>query len=134
VHTLAPGDLSGWSAPVRIKATSSTQFFPWLSSAPNGRVDLAYYDRACDSNDVLVCVTLSSTSDDGATWSSVAITSTGFDGDKFQACVAFIQPPNCGVFFIGDYIAVASNNKSAHVMWTGDGPQAMDVFTAAVSF
>jgi hypothetical protein len=134
VRTLAPGDLSGWSAPVRIKATTSTQFFPWLSSAPNGRVDLVYYDRACDSNDVLLCVTLSSTNDDGATWSSLAVTSTGFDGDKFQACVAFIEAPNCGVFFIGDYIAVASTNKKAQVMWTGDGPQAMDVFTAAVSF
>jgi hypothetical protein len=29
---------------------------------------------------------------------------------------------------------VASTNKKAQVMWTGDGPQAMDVFTAAVSF
>ena len=134
VRTLAPGDLSGWSAPVRIKATTSTQFFPWLSSAANGRVDLAYYDRACDSNDVLLCVTLSSTNDDGATWSSVAITSTGFDGDKFQACVQFVDPPNCGVFFIGDYIAVASTKTKAQVMWTGNGPQAMDVFTAAVSF
>jgi len=134
VRTLAPGDLSGWSAPVRIKATTSTQFFPWLSSAPNGRVDLVYYDRACDSNDVLLCVTLSSTNDDGATWSSVAITSTGFDGDKFQACVQFVDPPNCGVFFIGDYIAVASTKTKAQVMWTGNGPQAMDVFTAAVSF
>jgi len=134
VRTLAPGDLSGWSAPVRIKATTSTQFFPWLSSAPNGRVDLVYYDRACDSNDVLLCVTLSSTNDDGATWSSVAITSTGFDGDKFQACVQFVDPPNCGVFFIGDYIAVASTKTKAQVMWTGNGPQAMDVFTTAVSF
>ena len=129
VRTLAPGDLSGWSAPVRIKATTSTQFFPWLSSAPNGRVDLAYYDRACDSNDVLLCVTLSSTNDDG-----VAVTSTGFDGDKFQACVQFVDPPNCGVFFIGDYIAVASTKTKAQVMWTGNGPQAMDVFTTAVSF
>ena len=134
VRTLAPGDLSGWSAPVRIKATTSTQFFPWLSSAPNGRVDLVYYDRACDSNDVLLCVTLSSTNDDGATWSSVAITSTGFDGDKFQACVQFVDPPNCGVFFIGDYTAVASTKTKAQVMWTGNGPQAMDVFTAAVPF
>ena len=134
VHTTSPGNLSAWSTPTPIKATTSTQFFPWLSSAPNGRVDLVYYDRACDANDVLVCVTLSSSSDDGATWSSVAITSSGFDGDKFQACVQFVDPPNCGVFFIGDYIAVASTDKSAQAMWTGDGPQAMDVFTARVSF
>lgn len=134
VHTLAPGDLSAWSSPVRIKATTSTQFFPWLTSAPNGRVDLAYYDRACDPGDVLLCVTLSSSNDDGATWTNTAITSIGFDGDKFQACVQFVQPPNCGVFFIGDYIAVASTSENAQVMWTGDGPRAMDVFTARVAF
>jgi len=134
VHTLASGDLSKWSAPLRIKPTTSTQFFPWLTSAPNGRVDLAFYDRACDPNNVLVCVTLSSTNDDGATWSSLAVTSTGFDGDKFQACVQFVQPPNCGTFFIGDYIAVGSTNEKAQVMWTGNGPQAMDVFTAHVNF
>ncbi|HET7466599.1 MAG TPA: sialidase family protein [Candidatus Dormibacteraeota bacterium] len=134
VHTLAPGNVSAWSAPVRIKPTGSTQFFPWLSSAPNGRVDLVYYDRACDPNDVLICVTLSSTSDDGATWSNVAITTSGFDGNKFQACVQFVEPPNCGTVFIGDYIAVASTNRKAQAMWTGNGPQALDVFTTKVSF
>jgi hypothetical protein len=134
VHTLAPGDLSKWSAPLHIKPTSSTQFFPWLSSAPDGRVDLAFYDRACDTNNVLVCVTLASTNNSGNTWSTVAVTSGGFDGDKFQACVQFVQPPNCGTFFIGDYIAVGSTNDKAQVMWTGDGPQAMDVFTAHVNF
>ena len=134
VHTLRPGDLSAWSAPLHFKPTTSTQFFPWLTSAPNGRIDLAFYDRSCDPNNVLVCVTLSSTNDDGASWSSIAVTSTGFDGDKFQACVAFIQPANCGTFFLGDYIAVASANRKAQVMWTGDGPSAMDVFTSAVTF
>src|SRR5438270_5342007 len=134
VHTLAPGNLGAWSAPHRIKATTSTQFFPWLSSAPNGRVDLAYYDRACDPHDVLVCVTLSSTADDGASWSSVAVTSSGFDGDTFGACLAFVDPPDCTNFFLGDYIAVASANKKAQVMWTGNGPHALDVFTSRVSF
>ncbi len=79
VHTLTPGVLSSFSAPVRIKASGSTEFFPWLTAAPNGRIDLAYYDRTCDANDVLVCVTLSSSTDDGSTWSSTAITTTGFD-------------------------------------------------------
>ncbi len=134
VHTTAAGDISSWSSPVRIKATSSTQFFPWLTSAANGRVDLAYYDRSCDPNDVLVCVTLSSSTNDGATWSSVAVTSTGFDGDTFGACLAFVDPPNCTNFFLGDYIAVASTSKKAQVMWTGNGPHALDVFTSRVSF
>jgi len=134
VHTTSAGNISSWSAPVRIKASTSTQFFPWLTSAPNGRVDLAYYDRSCDPNDVLVCVTLSSSTNDGATWSSVAVTSTGFDGDTFGACLAFVDPPNCTNFFLGDYIAVASTNSKAQVIWTGNGPQTLDVFTSRVSF
>ena len=134
VHTLAPGNLTAWSTPVRVKATSSTQFFPWLSSAPNGRVDLVYYDRACDADDVLVCVTLSSSTDDGITWSSVPLLSDGFDGDTFGACLAFVDPPNCTKYFLGDYIAVASTNRKAQAMWTGNGPHTLDVFTARVSF
>lgn len=134
VHTLRPGDLGSWSATVRVKPTSSTQFFPWLSSAPNGRVDLVYYDRACDPADVLVCVTLSSTSNDGASWTSVPLTTSGFDGDTFGACLAFVDPPDCTNFFLGDYIAVASTNTKAQAMWTGNGPRTLDVFTSRVTF
>jgi len=134
VHTRSAGDITSFSAPLRIKATTSTQFFPWLTSAPNGRIDLAYYDRSCDPNDVLVCVTLSSTTNDGASWSNVAVTSTGFDGDTFGACLQLVDPPNCTNFFLGDYIALASTSKKAQVTWTGNGPRALDVFISKVSF
>ena len=104
-----------------MKPSGQTQFFPWLQSAPNGRVDLAYYDRSCDPGDVLICVTLSSSTDSGASWTSTAVTTTGFDGDTFGACLAFVDPPNCTNFFLGDYIAVASTNTKAQVMWAGNG-------------
>jgi hypothetical protein len=130
-----PGNLDSWSTPKAVKASGQEQFFPWLSSAPNGRVDLVYYDRSCDpASDTLNCVTLSSTTDSGATWSSVSLLSQGFDGDKYQACLAFVDPPNCGVFFLGDYIAVASTNSKAQALWTGNGPHAMDVFSGRATF
>jgi hypothetical protein len=134
VHNLRPGDLSSWSAPVRVKASANQQFFPWLSSAPGGRVDLVFYDRACDPADTRNCVTLASTSDSGQTWGITPLTSRGFDGDRFQACLAFVEPPDCGSFFLGDYIAVASADSVAQVLWTGNGPHAMDVFSQRVSF
>jgi hypothetical protein len=133
VQTLAAGDLSHWSAPVRVKASGQTQFFPWLSSAPNGRVDLVYYDR-CDPSDTLNCVTLSSSTDSGATWSSVRLLDQGFDGDTFGACLAFVDPPDCTSFFLGDYIAVASTDTKAQALWTGNGPQTLDVFSARATF
>ena len=117
-----------------MKPSAQTQFFPWLQSAPDGRVDLAYYDRSCDANDVLVCVTLSSSSDSGATWTNTSVTTTGFDGDTFGACLAFVDPPDCTSFFLGDYIAVASTDAKAQVMWTGNGAHTLDAFTEAVGF
>ncbi|HEY3462987.1 MAG TPA: sialidase family protein [Gaiellaceae bacterium] len=132
-HTATPGDLSTFTPAEQVKPSGQTQFFPWLQSAPNGRVDLAYYDRSCDPSDVLVCVTLSSSSDSGATWTSQAVTTTGFDGDTFGACLAFTDPPDCTNFFLGDYIAVASTDTKAQVMWTGNGNHTLDAFTSAVT-
>lgn len=133
-YQLTPGNLANWSKPVAVKPSAGEQFFPWMYAAPNGRVDLAYYDRTCDPADTKNCVTLSSTTDGGASWSSVSLLSQGFDGDKFQACLAFVQPSNCGNFFLGDYIAVASNNAKVQVMYTGNGPNAMDIFSIRATF
>ena len=132
-HTTQPGNLATFTPAKQVKASGETQFFPWLQSAPGGRVDLAFYDRSCDPADVLVCVTLSSSTDSGASWTSTPVTTTGFDGDKFGACLAFVDPPDCNNFFIGDYIAVASTDTKAQVMWTGTGDHALDAFTAAVT-
>ena len=133
-HTTTAGNLSSFSAPATVGASGKQQFFPWVSAAPNGRVDLVYFDRFCDAGDKLNCVRLSSTTDSGATWSTVNVTTTGFDGDKYQACVEFVDPPDCGVQFLGDYIAVSSTNDKAQILYTGDGENAMDVFSARVTF
>jgi hypothetical protein len=129
------GNLDSWSQPQAVKPSGQEEFFPWLSSAPNGRVDLVFYDRSCDPvGDALNCVTLSSTPDGGATWSTASLLAQGFDGDKFQTCVAFVQTANCGDFFLGDYIAVASTNTKAQALWTGNGPNAQDVFSGRATF
>jgi len=31
-----------------VKSSSEEQLFPWMSSAPDGRVDIVFYDRSCD--------------------------------------------------------------------------------------
>jgi hypothetical protein len=92
------------------------------------------YDRSCDPADVLNCVTLSSSTDGGASWTSAPVTTTGFDGDTFGACLAFVDPPNCTNFFLGDYVAVASTDSKAQVMWTGNGVNTLNAFTANVGF
>jgi hypothetical protein len=134
VNNLVAGDITTWSSPKRINPSGNEQFFAWISSAPNGRVDTVYYDRTCDPGDTLNCVMLGSTFDGGATWTNSPLTTVGFDGDKYQACLAFVEPPDCGFFFLGDYIAVASTNDKAQVLWTGNGPDAMDIFSQRASF
>lgn len=105
-HTATAGDLSTFTPARRVKASGQTQFFPWLQSAPKGRVDPAYYDRSCDPNDVLDCVTLSSSTNSCASWTHVPVTTQGFDGDTFGACLAFVDSPDCTNFFLGDYITL----------------------------
>jgi hypothetical protein len=136
-HNLSAGNISGanWAAAARVKPAAQEQFFPWISSAPNGRVDLVFYDRSCDpAGDMLNCVTLASTSDSGTTWTTASLLSTGFDGDKYSACLAFGDPLACGRKFLGDYIAVASTNAKAQALWTGNGPAGMDVFSGRAVF
>jgi hypothetical protein len=62
------------------------------------------------------------------TWSSTSLLPTGFDGDLFQTCLAFVQQPDCGTFFLGDYIAVSSTDSKAVSLFTGNGPISTDVF------
>jgi hypothetical protein len=133
-HTSVAGNLSTFTTPIAVGTSGKEQFFPWISAAPNGRIDLVYYDRFCDPNDKLNCVNLASSSNNGATWSTATVLGTGFDGDKYQACLAFVQPPDCGSHFLGDYIAVSSTNNKAQVLFTGNGANAMDTFSARVTF
>jgi hypothetical protein len=135
-HARHRDSLAGFPPAFRVDPTRQTQFFPWLSAAPtSGRADLIFYDRSCDPlADTLNCVSESSTTDGGATWSTVPVTKTGFDGEKFGACLAFVDPPTCQNFFLGDYIAIASTAARAQMLWTANGPRALDVFSAHVSF
>jgi hypothetical protein len=134
-HTATAGNLDSFTPPIRIKPSGQEQFFPWMDAAPNGRVDLVFYDRSCDPADTANCVTLASTSDSGASWTNEYLLSSGFNGDQWQACLAFVDPqPFCGNYFLGDYIAVESNNAKAAVLYTGNGAHAMDVFSVQALF
>ncbi len=135
VHNLVAGNIAQWSAPAAVKPSGQEQFFPWMSSAPNGRVDLVFYDRSCDpSGDKLNCVTLASSTDDGVSWGYSPLLSTPFDGDLHHTCLAPGDPEACGRNFLGDYIAVASTNAKAQALWTGNGAQGMDVFSGRETF
>lgn len=68
VWTLAPGERA-WSAPVRVndsaKKDDGSQLLPKLSIAPDGRLDVLYYDRRADPRDRMTEASLQSSFDGG---------------------------------------------------------------------
>ena len=120
-YTRAHGsDLTTWTAPTRLKPSAGEQFFPWVSSAPSGRVDIVYYDRTRDANDVLNYVTYSRL--DPGSGLAVTATSDGswspaFNGNRDGGQLTTSCSP-----FIGDYIGVTSDDTHVYLGWTGNGP------------
>jgi len=61
-----------WGPPRRVNDTPQhdrrSQYLPALQVAPNGRLDVVYYDRRADSRDVLNEVSLQSSFDNGSTF------------------------------------------------------------------
>jgi hypothetical protein len=68
---LEPG-AGEWSAPVRVNDTpredGTSQYRPEVAVAPDGRVDVLYYDRRADRSDVLNEVSFQSSDDGGASF------------------------------------------------------------------
>ena len=83
VWSLAPG-ASDWEGPTRVNDTpprdGTAQYLPKVAVAPDGRVDVAYYDRRNDSTNRFNDVSLQSSSDSGKTFSPrVLLTDRSFD-------------------------------------------------------
>lgn len=61
-----------WSEPLRVNdngpGDDTSQHLPQLAVAPNGRLDVVYYDRRADPDDRLTEVSLQSSADGGATF------------------------------------------------------------------
>ena len=81
--SLAPG-AGTWKGPVRVNDTArgdrSTQYLPKLAVAPNGRLDVAYYDRREDPADHRNAVALQSSVDGGRSFTPhVDVSDRSFD-------------------------------------------------------
>lgn len=120
-YTRASGtDLASWTDPARLEPSARQQFFPWVHAAPNGRVDIVYYDRTRDSSDTRNYVTYSRL--DPASGLGVTVTNDGswspaFNGNRDGGQLTTSCTP-----FIGDYIGVTSDNTHVYLGWTGNGP------------
>ncbi len=84
------------------------QFFPFLTVAPNGRIDVCFQDRRYEPGDALIFTTCALSSDGGLTFTNVQVTTDGYD------------PGNTG--FIGDYNWQASTENLVMPIFVGGAP------------
>ena len=71
-------DLSHWSNPAAIAPANGDRFGGEMSIAPNGRIDVSFYDRSYSGNR-LVDLSYAGSKDGGSTWSTQRVTPAGFD-------------------------------------------------------
>lgn len=103
-----------WAAPraigIPVGGEGNQQHRPWLSVAPNGRLDVAYYDRAADGAQQ---VYWTSSTDAGRTF-SVPRRLTDRASDSSIGPPHFFGPGVRG----GDFLALSSSDDAVVAAWT----------------
>lgn len=98
-----------WSPPRRLGPAAGGQFLPGVGVAPDGRVDVAYYDRSRDPDDVLAEVVLASSSDGGRSFASTVISDQPFD--------SMVGSFNGDDVMLGSHVAVVAQAETTTVVW-----------------
>jgi hypothetical protein len=132
---LAPG-ASKWKGPIRVNDTKrrdgSAQYLPKLAVAPNGRLDVLYYDRRADKANLRNSVSLQSSFDHGETFTpSVRLSSAASDSR-----IGFGAKE--GLPDLGSRLALISSDRAALGLWTDTragvpATQKQDLAEAAVA-
>lgn len=116
VWSLEPG-ASTWSDPVRVNDTArkdgTAQYLPKIAVAPDGRLDVVYYDRRDDPDEnVMNHVSLQSSFDGGQTFMpAVRLSSQGFDSR-----IGFGAKE--GLPDLGSRLGLVSDDRAAMGVWT----------------
>jgi hypothetical protein len=107
---------STWEGPRRVndnrRRDGTAQYLPALAVAPDGRLDVLYYDRRLDRTNVLNNASLQSSFDHGKTFTpAIKLSSKGFDSR-----IGFGAKE--GLPDLGSRLALISDNRSALAAWT----------------
>jgi hypothetical protein len=100
---------STWSAPRRLGPSHGGQFLPGIGVAADGRVDVAFYDRSRDPGDTLAEVVLASSTDEGRTFATRALSDRRFDSSVGSRTGEGVM--------LGSHLAVVSQGGRAVVIW-----------------
>jgi hypothetical protein len=112
------------AAQVNLTHDVNDQVMPWMSVAPNGRIDTVFYDYNRSTG--LMDAVYGQVAAGGTTMSRTTL-QRRIDGES--------QPPRGAGHsaFMGDYLGIDSLNGVVAVDWTGNGPQSQDVWSATLT-
>ena len=135
VWSLAAGS-GTWSGPVRVNDTPTgdrtAQYLPKVAVAPDGRVDIAYYDRREDgASNVFNRVSLQSSDDEARTFGPRAVLSSV----EFDSRVGFGSER--GLADLGSRLGLVSDDDGAVAVWSDtrsgtDASSKQDLYVAGL--
>ncbi len=113
--SLEPGSAK-WNGPTRVNDTrrrdGTAQYLPALAAAPDGRLDVLYYDRRLDRRNVKNNVSLQSSFDHGRTFTpAIRLSNRSFDSR-----IGFGAKE--GLPDLGSRLSLVSGDRSALGVWT----------------
>jgi hypothetical protein len=112
---------ANWSAPLRINTDPGTNAFHWfgtLAVAPNGRVDVCWYDTRNDTNNVYSELYYCSSLDGGLTWSANRAVSP-----PFNPALGYPQQEK-----IGDYIGMIALTDATCIAYSATFNGESDIY------
>lgn len=117
-----------WGRPVRVPPTARGQYLPAVGVAPNGRVDVVFYDRSKDPKDVLARAAVASSWDGGRTFTAGVASERSFDSRIGQGGVQAVPQ-------LGNQLAVLSRAGDFLAFWadTTRAQSATEVMDLAVA-
>jgi BNR repeat-like domain len=146
VWSLEPGS-SNWEGPKRVNDTrerdGTWQYLPKVAVAPDGRLDVLYYDRRSDRRNVLNQVSMQSSFDEGETFTPALRLSVDILRDgravprSFSSKIGFGAKE--GLPDLGSRLGLVSDDRHAVGLWTDTragtpGTQKQDLAQAVAGF
>lgn len=105
-----------WTAPARVNDTpvddGTSQYLPTVSAAPSGRVDVLYYDRSDDPEDVMTTAMLAWSTDRGETFDHLEVSDERFDSRIGSSAAPHLEPD------FGTRLGLVSWEEGALAAWT----------------
>ena len=103
-----------WSEPERVGPTDGSQLLPAVAVGPGGRVDIVFYDRSRDPQDVLQAVVVATSSDRGRTFRTAPVSDAATDS---RVGLGAQQ----GVPVQGDNLALLPRDTAVMAFWADTG-------------